>query len=161
MSSQYKKFLNQELEKKLISYFIENGFERTKLSKNDQSSVEMKKAFGLGRLKRIKNDIVEVIEIQFDQYNNLVFVINFGKYPAHMEDETDIFNYQKDNSSFLRLYSNSSKKWFKLGFLSKTNDINLSKLVNKAVLLSSEIIFWFDTSKLGKHTKKTYGFIKL
>lgn len=151
-------FLLQEVDKQLINFFIKQGFEKIPLSKTNK---EMEISFPLGKLKKTNGNINEMIEVQFDKYERLSFVINFGRVPDNMVDEVEIFKFQQDNEQVFRLYSNNSIRWFKLGFLSKPNENNLRKLVEKSVILSSEIISWFNGNIKGNHMKQFYGFITL
>lgn len=152
--------LEQDVGDRLTDVFFEKGFSLVSLPPEEAKS-EIKVAFPLGRLKRMRDRNLDVVEFQFDKYGMPKFVINFGVVPPggvtlpwgdHLDQNVaDV----SALSEAYRLYSSSFRSsWFELGFLSPKNEQAIQSLVDKAVMLSSEINDWFERKVVGRHMKK-------
>lgn len=156
--------LVRDVQQRLTRIFLEKEFSPVPLPPEEAKS-ELKTAFPLGRLKRKRGNELDVIEFQFDKYSRLRFVINFGIVPEggvtlpwgdHLDQNV------ADASSLpdaYRLFSSSfRKRWFQLSLLTPRNEQAISRLVDKAIVLSTEINIWFEFKTVGKHMKK-FGFL--
>lgn len=159
-----RKILRRLLEKHFIPLLEAKGFERLPLPEKKRKSGELKWAFPLGRLRRIKGADHEVIEIQFDKHGGAKFTLNFGVVPAegidlpwgHFEqDEVGVSGLPES----CRLYScRSLMRWFSPPWFSWRSDreTRISKAVDRAIKLLPEVEAWFETGKVGRHVKRTH-----
>lgn len=160
-----RSILVQDVGDRLAEVFIKKGFSPVSLPP-DEANSELKIAFPLGRLKRMRDHNLDVIEFQFDKYKKPKFVINFGVVPSggvtlpwgnHLDQSiADV----SALSEAYRLYKSSySSRWFEVGLLSAKNEQSITSLVDKAIVLSNEINKWFEYKHVGKHMKK-FGLFK-
>lgn len=162
-SENIRKILLSDIQNRLLKVFVDSGFVVFPLTPEEQKSSEIKKAFPLGRLKRVNGKKLEIVEIQFDKYGKTKFVINFGVAPEEgvILPWTRIEQNDADVSALseaFRLYSRSIyPSWFELGILSEETEENVKKIVSKAIDLYPEIETWFSTRVIGKHMRK-FGF---
>ena len=106
----------------------------------------------MGRLKRRRGNGLDVIEFQLDKYGGPKFVINFGVVPEdgvtlpwgiHLDQ--NIADVSALFESY-RLYSSSMRtRWFTLGLFSSKNEQSITRIVDNAIMLSSEINYWFES----------------
>jgi hypothetical protein len=150
-----------EIKENLVRVFVDKGFACVPLSSKEVHSA-LKSAFPLGRLKRIRNEKIDIIEFQFDKYGRPKFVINFGVVPedgvtlpwgAHIDrDEVDA----SACPEAFRLYNSTFiKRWFQLGFFAPKTGFAVRALVDTTIKLSQEILEWFDSKAVGKHMRKS------
>lgn len=151
--------LEEDVSTRLTNVFTQKRFSVVPLPPEESNS-ELKMAFPLGRLKRLRGDDLDIVEFQFDKHGRPAFVINFGTAPKggvnlpwgeHLSrDEADVSSlfdaYRLFNSSF-------RSRWFAPGWLSTSGDQTVKKLVNRAVWLSGEVNHWFESGAVGKHMK--------
>lgn len=154
-----RSILEADLRTRLTNVFIQKGFFVAPLPPEESNS-ELKMAFPLGRLKRLRGEDLDIIEFQFDKHGRPRFVINFGTVPrggvslpwgGYLDrDEADV-------SSFFdayRLFSSPLRSgWFAPGWLSTKSDQTVRRLVDKAIRLSGEVNHWFESGTVGKHMK--------
>jgi hypothetical protein len=151
--------LLREVEKRLLSIFIEKGFSVVPLPPKDQVP-ELKRAFPLGLLKRKRGTGLDIVEVQFDKRERPAFVINFATVPEEGVDLPwggHVAQADADASSAPvsgRLYSSSWRlRWFRMGLLSPKTEKVAARLVGKAVRYSDEINDWFERGVVGRHVK--------
>ncbi|MCX2836404.1 DUF4304 domain-containing protein [Microbulbifer thermotolerans] len=159
-SENLRAILVQDVGDRLANVFVKKGFSLVPLPAEEAKS-ELKIAFPLGRLKRMRDDNLDVIEFQFDKYGRPKFVINFGIVPPggvtlpwgdHLDQ--NVADVSAISESY-RLYSSSLRaRWFELGLLSPKNEQAITSLVDKAIVLSNEITNWFECKNVGKHMKR-------
>ena len=157
-----------DLESRLLPVFIDKGFWHVSLPP-EEISRDTKRGFPLGRLKRKSGTELDIIEFQFEIHGEPQFVINFGTVP-----ETGVTlpwgkhviqNLVGANSLPIsyRLHSSPvawilfgpyfGPNWFGPGFFSRKNKQAITRAVDKALLLSGEVINWFETKAIGKHVE--------
>lgn len=154
-----KSVLLRDVRDRLSKVFVEKGFSFVPLPPDELSS-ELKQAFPLGRLKRRRGNGLDVIEFQFDKYGGPKFVINFGVVPEdgvtlpwgiHLDQ--NIADVSALFESY-RLYSSSMRtRWFTLGLFSSKNEQSITRIVDNAIMLSSEINDWFESKSVGRHIR--------
>jgi hypothetical protein len=159
-----RSILIRDVQQRLTEVFLEKGFSPVPLPAEEANS-EMKTAFPLGRLKRKRGNKLDVIEFQFDKYRRPRFVINFGVVPeegitlpwgVHLDQ--DVAGVSALSDAY-RLYSSSFRqRWFQLGLFSPRNEKAVSRLVDKAIVLSNETNDWFESGTVGKHMNKEFGY---
>lgn len=152
--------MKEELRQQLLRKFVERGFYVVPLSEDEQDT-ELEEIFPLGRLKRSREDVLEIVEVQFGKYKRPRFVLNFGAAPAggivlpwgHHIGQHDADPSGLDEAG--RLFSSSIWPiWFGLGPLSRKDGEAIKSLVARATNLSCEIDEWFESKSFGRHTRK-------
>lgn len=158
-----RKILRRLLEERFIPLLEAKGFERLQLPEKDRQSGQMKWAFPLGRLRRIKGADHEVIEIQFDKYGGAKFRLAFGIVPPEgidhpfghtAQDEASVASV----SEAYTLYSwRAGMKWFSPPWYSHWSDREawIAKVVDRAIKLLTEVETWFETRKVGPHMRRS------
>jgi hypothetical protein len=156
--------LQQKIKARLLSFFIENGFEIVPLSADEKKSREIRTAFPFGRLKRSKAGDLELVEIQLDKHGKPSFIINFGIAPkegvtlpwgVHLaQDQVDVSALKE---AFRLSHSRWRAKWFNVGPLSSTTEESLEKLVDTVAWLCPQVIAWFSKGVVGSHIRR-FGF---
>jgi hypothetical protein len=156
-----RKQLLDLIQERLIPVLHDIGFERVSLSRDDQRSPDMRRAFPLGILKRHRKSVLDVIEIQLDKHGAARFVVNFGIVPpegiclpwAQLAQEEVTAS---DLPEAYRLHSKeNSLKWFSPSIFAWPLDFSsrARRTVDHAVALIPEIEEWFASRKVGQHIR--------
>ncbi len=156
-----RSLLISQLKERLVPAFLEKGFEVIPLLPYEQSSREIRNAFPLGRLRRLKGKNFELVEIQLDKRGSPKFRINFGTVPPEGIDHPIQHVKQSDASVhylsyFGELYSwPAFLKWFSVdsAWLSFNPELKARSVVERVVSLIVEIEAWFESGKIGPHVR--------
>jgi hypothetical protein len=149
--SESRDVLIRLVQRHLIPVAITNGFEAIPLLEREQASREMKNAFPLGRMRRIRRRNFEIVEVQFDKGGRGKFVLNFGIIPPEGVEVPWQHSEQSKASiagarEAYRLYASRHwMKWFSPARIAFPFDLETRsmKAIEKAVSLYPEIETWF------------------
>jgi len=160
MSSDDRRLLLSEMERRFIPFLIQQGFVQHGLTSSEQGSSELLLAFPLGYLKRPRGDSLELIEVQFDKNGRARFVINVGVVPP--EGVTLPWGHFTQNDvrasglpESYRLYSRrGSMTWFSTGWYPFSAELRAAKTVDRAIDLYDEVNLWFSAQTVGPHLRR-------